>query len=55
MTTAAATQSPLDNVSYADLYRRWEQGNWRSTELDFSTDARQWQSDFTDFERKAAL
>jgi hypothetical protein len=55
MSTAAATQNPLDNVSYADLYRRWEQGNWRSTELDFTTDARQWQADFTDFERKAAL
>ena len=55
MSTAAATQNPLDNVSYADLYRRWEQGNWRSTELDFTTDARQWRSDFTDFERKAAV
>ena len=55
MAATAAMQTPLDNISYTDLYTRWEKGNWRSTELDFSTDARQWQSDFTEFERKAAL
>jgi len=27
-----------DQISYADLYARWEQGNWRATELDLSTD-----------------
>ena len=54
MTTTAAP-SPLHSVSYEDLYARWERGNWRATELDFSTDAEQWKSAFTDFERKAAL
>ncbi|MFL5869092.1 MAG: ribonucleotide-diphosphate reductase subunit beta [Thermoleophilaceae bacterium] len=42
-------------IDYTDLYARWERGNWRSTEIDFSEDARQWREDFTEFERKAAL
>src|SRR6202165_1823999 len=46
---------PTDAISYADLYARWERGNWRATELDFTEDARQWREEFTDFERKAAL
>jgi hypothetical protein len=51
----AATASPLANVSYEDLYSRWERGNWRSMELDFTLDREQWETEFTDFERKAAL
>src|SRR5436305_14980638 len=46
---------PTDAITYADLYARWERGNWSATELDFSEDARQWQENFTDFERQAAL
>jgi len=46
---------PADAISYEDLYARWERGNWRATELDFSEDARQWREDFTEFERTAAL
>lgn len=46
---------PADALSYEDLYARWERGNWRATELDFTEDARQWREDFTEFERKAAL
>jgi putative sterol carrier protein len=58
--TSAATASPngslpSDAISYEDLYARWERGNWSATELDFSEDARQWQEDFTDFERRAAV
>jgi len=52
---ATATQSPLDRISYADLYRRWEQGHWRATEIDFAVDAEQWQADFSEFERTAAI
>jgi hypothetical protein len=55
MTTTLPTRSPLDNITYADLYRRWEMGHWRATELDFTEDRRQWENDFTEFERKAAL
>jgi putative sterol carrier protein len=46
---------PADAISYEDLYARWERGNWRATELDFSEDARQWREDFSDFERQAAM
>jgi ribonucleotide reductase beta subunit family protein with ferritin-like domain/putative sterol carrier protein len=53
MTTATAL--PADQISYEDLYRRWEQGNWSATKIDFSTDREQWESSFTDMERKAAL
>src|SRR4051812_12285713 len=51
----ATAPSPLDSVSYADLYARWERGNWRAMELDFTKDAEQWKSEFTDFEREAAI
>jgi ribonucleotide reductase small subunit/SCP-2 sterol transfer family protein len=44
-----------EQISYTDLYARWERGNWRATELDFSEDRRQWREELTDFERKAAL
>jgi putative sterol carrier protein len=50
MTPAATTA-----ISYEDLYARWERGNWRASDIDFSVDARQWQEDFSEFERKAAL
>jgi putative sterol carrier protein len=46
---------PTDAISYSDLYARWERGNWRATELDFSEDARQWREEFTEFERRAAM
>jgi Ribonucleotide reductase, small chain len=52
--TLPTTQSPLDNISYEDLYRRWEKGNWSAMELDFTQDAEDWQTKFDDFERKAA-
>jgi hypothetical protein len=51
----ATPKIAADALSYDDLYARWEQGNWRATEIDFSEDARQWREDFTPFERKAAL
>src|SRR6266567_929256 len=60
VTPSVSTESspgslPTDAITYADLYARWERGNWRATELDFSEDARQWREDFTEFERQAAL
>src|SRR3979411_3455243 len=63
MATATPTTStdphlaslPTDAITYGDLYARWERGNWRATELDFTEDARQWREDFTEFERQAAL
>ena len=42
-------------VSYTDLYARWERGNWRATEIDFTEDRRQWHEVMTEHERRAAL
>jgi hypothetical protein len=47
--------SAMDKISYADLYARWERGNWRATEIDLSADRRQWREDFSELERRAAL
>jgi ribonucleotide reductase beta subunit family protein with ferritin-like domain len=44
-----------DSISYEDLYARWERGNWSATNLDFTEDAREWQEEFTEFERQAAI
>jgi hypothetical protein len=44
-----------DQISYEDLYERWERGNWRAAEIDFSEDKRHWAEDFSDLERRAAL
>ncbi|PZR67397.1 MAG: sterol-binding protein [Solirubrobacterales bacterium] len=44
-----------DQVSYEDLYARWEQGHWRASEIDFSVDREDWQQKFTELERRAAL
>jgi ribonucleotide reductase beta subunit family protein with ferritin-like domain/putative sterol carrier protein len=51
----ATTTIAADQVSYADLYGRWEQGNWSATAIDLSTDREQWQHTFSDLERRAAL
>jgi ribonucleotide reductase beta subunit family protein with ferritin-like domain len=44
-----------DQVSYEDLYARWEQGNWRATEIDFTVDREQWHGTFSELERRGAL
>jgi ribonucleotide reductase beta subunit family protein with ferritin-like domain len=44
-----------DAVSVPDLYARWERGNWRATEIDFSADREHWRERFTDLQRRAAL
>jgi ribonucleotide reductase beta subunit family protein with ferritin-like domain len=44
-----------DQVSYEDLYARWEQGNWRATEIDFTVDRDHWKNTFSEMERRAAL
>ena len=44
----------VEQVSYEDLYARWERGNWRATELDLSRDVADW-SGLSDLERRAAL
>jgi putative sterol carrier protein len=52
---ANTATTAVDRISYEDLYERWEKGNWRATELDFTQDRVDWHETFTDLERKAAL
>src|SRR5215207_5002369 len=47
--------SVTDTVSYDDLYARWERGNWRATEIDFSQDAIDWRERLTEEQRRSAL
>ena len=54
-TAAPAASAPTDAISYADLYARWERGNWQATEIDFSADRVQLREGFSELERKAAL
>ena len=54
---AVAQRDPskaLDSISYEDLYRRWEQGNWKAYDLDFTEDRKGW-AGLTDMQRKSAL
>jgi ribonucleotide reductase beta subunit family protein with ferritin-like domain len=56
MTATAAPRSiPADQITYQDLYERWEQGNWSATAIDMTTDREQWLNTFTDMERRATL
>jgi hypothetical protein len=56
MSVAAATSPSLatDAISYGDLYERWEQGNWKATEIDFSEDRKGWEG-LSDIQRQSAL
>jgi hypothetical protein len=47
--------SATQQISYTDLYARWERGNWSATELDFSADREQWHGEFSELQRAAAL
>ena len=54
-TTAPSPPSAASQISYEDLYARWERGNWSATEIDFSVDREHWHSRFTEIQRTAAL
>jgi hypothetical protein len=45
----------VDQISYTDLYSRWEKSNWSAMEIDFSQDVTEWTERFSDLERAAAL
>ncbi len=51
---AATKPAATSDISYEDLYRRWEEGNWRAYEVDFSKDREGWQS-LSDIQRRSAL
>jgi hypothetical protein len=50
----AATEPRTAEISYEDLYRRWEDGNWKATEIDFAADRAGWEA-LTDVQRRSAL
>jgi hypothetical protein len=49
------SSTAMDRISYADLYSRWERGNWQATAIDFGADREQWHESFSELERRAAL
>lgn len=51
----SAPASVTDGITYEDLYTRWEKGNWRATEIDFSQDKLDWQEKLTPEQRRSAL
>jgi hypothetical protein len=51
---SVASQSLMDNVTYEDLYQRWEQGNWSAYDIDFSADRKGWQA-LSDIQRRSAM
>ena len=48
------TPQGMESITYEDLYRRWEKGNWKATEIDFSKDREGWDA-LTDLQRRSAL
>lgn len=46
--------SRTGTISYMDLYRRWEEGNWSAMALDFSADRDGWEA-LTELQRSSAL
>jgi hypothetical protein len=51
---SVAAQSLMDNVTYEDLYHRWEQGNWSAYDIDFSQDREGW-AGLSDIQRRSAM
>jgi len=52
---AVSVPASTKQISYTDLYERWERGNWRATEIDFSQDKIDWQERMTPEQRRSAL
>jgi putative sterol carrier protein len=51
---SVASQSLMDNVTYEDLYRRWEGGNWSAYDIDLSKDKEGWQG-LSDIQQRSAM
>jgi 1,2-phenylacetyl-CoA epoxidase catalytic subunit len=52
--SVAAQGAATGDITYEDLYRRWEQGNWSAYDLDFSSDRAGWKG-LDDIQRRSAL
>ncbi|MFI5027434.1 MAG: ribonucleotide-diphosphate reductase subunit beta [Solirubrobacterales bacterium] len=51
---SVAAQSLMENISYEDLYHRWEHGNWSAYDIDFSEDRKGWDG-LSDIQRRSAM
>ncbi|HEY0390748.1 MAG TPA: ribonucleotide-diphosphate reductase subunit beta [Solirubrobacterales bacterium] len=51
---SVASQSLMDNVTYEDLYKRWEGGNWSAYDIDLSADKAGWDG-LSDIQRRSAM
>jgi Ribonucleotide reductase, small chain/SCP-2 sterol transfer family len=51
---SVASQNLMDNVTYEDLYKRWEQGNWSAYDIDLSADKVGWEG-LSDIQRRSAM
>jgi len=51
---SVASQSLMDNVTYEDLYTRWEHGNWSAYDLDFSGDKAGWEA-LSEIQKRSAM
>ena len=51
---SVASQSLMDNITYEDLYRRWEHGNWSAYDIDFSADRAGWDG-LSEIQRRSAM
>jgi hypothetical protein len=54
MTVASADTYRVNQITYADLYKRWERGNWSAYEIDFGPDRESW-AKLSDLQQKAAM
>ena len=54
MSVAAQAAAATTDISYTDLYRRWEEGNWRAYEIDFSADRDGWEA-LNEIQKRSAL
>jgi hypothetical protein len=52
---AVTVPAATEQIDYADLYARWERGNWSATEIDFTQDRVDWHERFTPEQRRGAL
>ncbi|MGH2980418.1 MAG: ribonucleotide-diphosphate reductase subunit beta [Solirubrobacterales bacterium] len=52
---SVATQgAATGDITYEDLYQRWEQGNWSAYDLDFSEDRKGWEA-LNEIQKRSAL
>src|SRR5918994_5198191 len=52
---AVTVPAATEQIDYADLYARWERGNWSATELDLTQDRIDWRERLTEEQRRSAL